>query len=99
MEYEASSNVMDLRYVPEGETFEDQPHSVARDVPPDYTSPFFTNNALGHTKVRRRLNPYSLDPNPQLRNPNHALSTTPLGQAAGRGQAGGGLAQALHTDC
>jgi hypothetical protein len=52
VEYEASSNVMDLRYIPEEETFDDKPHTEASgEAPPDYVSPFFTNRALGHTKV------------------------------------------------
>jgi hypothetical protein len=52
VEYEASSNVMDLRYIPDEETFDDEPYAEASgEAPPDYVSPFFTNRALGHTKV------------------------------------------------
>ncbi|EKX54801.1 hypothetical protein GUITHDRAFT_99451 [Guillardia theta CCMP2712] len=53
VEYEASANVIDLRYIPDEEEFEEsEVHAVATSVPSDYVSPFFINNAMGHTKVK-----------------------------------------------
>ena len=43
--------VVDLRYVPDDVTFDDEPHSKATQLPVDYECPFFVNNTVGHTKV------------------------------------------------
>jgi len=52
VEYEASSNVVDLRYIPDEEIFDEEPYSFADGVIGDYQSPYFTNKAIGHTNVK-----------------------------------------------
>lgn len=54
MEIEGSSQAMDLRYIPEDQSFDDRtPTSSATpsDVPADYKPPSFGAGPVGHTKV------------------------------------------------
>ena len=51
MEYEGSSNVFDLRFVPEGTSFDNPPRDTASRVPEDYTPPNFTTQALQSSHV------------------------------------------------
>lgn len=54
MEIEGSSQAMDLRYIPDDQSFEDRtPTSSATpsDVPADYKPPTFGAGPVGHTKI------------------------------------------------
>ncbi|KAK9480232.1 hypothetical protein V1514DRAFT_366008 [Lipomyces japonicus] len=51
-EYEATSNFFDLRYVPEGMTFDDKPRDKSTKVPIGYRPNEFVTDALQHSKVR-----------------------------------------------
>lgn len=52
-EYEPTGNKLDLRYVPEGTTFDDrQARDVATDIPDDYSPPDLNQHTLQHTRVR-----------------------------------------------
>ncbi|VVT49264.1 uncharacterized protein SAPINGB_P002185 [Magnusiomyces paraingens] len=51
-EYEATANLFDLRYIPEGETFEDKPRDECTLVPANYQPPNYATDALRHSKVR-----------------------------------------------
>jgi hypothetical protein len=50
MEFETSSNVMDCRYVPEGQVFERASRDTATKVPAKYEAPKFYTKALQQTK-------------------------------------------------
>lgn len=51
-EYEATANVFDLRYVPEGTEFEDKPRDECTVVPANYQLSEYSTDALRHSKVR-----------------------------------------------
>jgi hypothetical protein len=52
MEYMKTANVFDLRFVPEGQSFDGrQVRDVATDLPADYVAPTFQTKALQHTNV------------------------------------------------
>lgn len=52
MEFEASSNVLDLRYVPADQKFDAHPpRDIARSIPSNYTPPEFFTRALQSSKV------------------------------------------------
>ena len=51
LELEASSNVMDLRFVPDGTTFARAPTDVSTLVPGDYEAPQFATQALQSSRV------------------------------------------------
>jgi len=53
MEFEASGNILDLRYVPDSESFENRAiHDRADELPRLYEAPDFTSEALQHSKVQ-----------------------------------------------
>eukprot|EP00730_Choanoeca_flexa_P003219 TRINITY_DN11331_c0_g2_i3.p1 TRINITY_DN11331_c0_g2~~TRINITY_DN11331_c0_g2_i3.p1 ORF type:complete len:401 (+),score=114.81 TRINITY_DN11331_c0_g2_i3:342-1544(+) len=53
LEYEKSSNVIDLRYVPDEESFDDEPRDVATDIPTteSFEATEYTTKALQHSGV------------------------------------------------
>ena len=51
-EYLSSSNFIDLRFVPDDVTFDDQPRDECTSVPEDYEPVDFTTNALQSSKVK-----------------------------------------------
>ena len=52
MEFERSSNRLDLRYVPPGVSFEGRAvREAAGEVPPGYEPPLFFTRSLQHTRV------------------------------------------------
>lgn len=51
MEVEASSNVLDLRFVPDDTPLPHAPRDAATDVPPDYAPPHFYTAALQSSNV------------------------------------------------
>lgn len=51
-EYEATANVFDLRYVPEGTEFEDKPRDECTVVPANYQPSEYATDALRHSKVK-----------------------------------------------
>ena len=52
MEYMKTANVFDLRFVPEGQSFEDRKvRDAATELPDDYVAPVFQTKALQHTNV------------------------------------------------
>ncbi|CCE64384.1 hypothetical protein TPHA_0H01780 [Tetrapisispora phaffii CBS 4417] len=51
-EYESTANVFDLRYVPDGMDFEDQPYDECTELPKNYTPLNFTTDALQHSNVK-----------------------------------------------
>ncbi|KAL6940646.1 hypothetical protein ACO0QE_004558 [Hanseniaspora vineae] len=51
-EYEASSNMFDLRYVPEDMEFDEEPRDSCTDLPKNYRPMTFTTDALQHSKVK-----------------------------------------------
>jgi len=51
LEFEKSSNVIDIRYVPEGLSLPRKPREVATDIPTNYKPPVFYTKALQHSKV------------------------------------------------
>ncbi|KAK9471466.1 uncharacterized protein V1510DRAFT_420003 [Dipodascopsis tothii] len=51
-EYEATANFFDLRYVPEGMTFDDKPKERCTRLPAKYQPNDFVTDALQHSKVR-----------------------------------------------
>ncbi|XP_059842179.1 ESF1 homolog [Hypanus sabinus] len=53
MEYESSSSFLDLRFIPDELTFEDEPKDVAADVNlAEYKPKYFTSTALGSSKAQ-----------------------------------------------
>jgi hypothetical protein len=51
-EYEPTGNKLDLRYVPQGTTFDDrEARDVAMHIPDDYSPPDLNQHTLQHTKV------------------------------------------------
>lgn len=51
-EYQTSSNFMDLRFVPDDVTFDDEPRDECDSVPADYKPTEFITDALQHSKVK-----------------------------------------------
>ncbi|EFY86107.1 pre-rRNA-processing protein ESF1 [Metarhizium acridum CQMa 102] len=51
-EYQSSSNVIDLRFVPDGVTFDDEPRDECDKVPDSYKPVEFVTNALQSSKVK-----------------------------------------------
>ncbi|KAK6212748.1 pre-rRNA-processing protein esf1 [Pestalotiopsis sp. IQ-011] len=51
-EYQSSSNFMDLRFIPDGVTFDDEPRDECDSVPSDYRPTEFVTDALQHSKVK-----------------------------------------------
>lgn len=51
-EYESTSNIFDLRYVPEDMEFEDSPRDFCNKIPVNYKPNDFTTDALQHSKVK-----------------------------------------------
>jgi hypothetical protein len=51
-EYQSSSNFMDLRFVPDEVTFDDEPRDECDSVPSDYRPTEFVTDALQHSKVK-----------------------------------------------
>lgn len=51
-EYQSSSNIIDLRFVPDDVTFEDEPRDECDKVPEGYRPLEFTTDALQHSKVK-----------------------------------------------
>ncbi|KAL7948588.1 hypothetical protein V8C42DRAFT_314895 [Trichoderma barbatum] len=51
-EYQASSNFIDLRFVPDGVTFDDEPRDQCDKVPESYKPIEFVTNALQSSKVK-----------------------------------------------
>jgi len=66
-ELEASSMVLDLRFIPEDMTFERKLRDEARAVPPKYKLPAFAASALQNSTVTASSHPANPDSNP---NPN-----------------------------
>ena len=51
LELEATSNVMDLRFIPDGTAFSRPPRDVSTAVPADYAAPNFATQALQSSRV------------------------------------------------
>lgn len=51
-EYESTANFFDLRYVPEGMSFEDEPRDSCTKIPSNYKPSSFVTDALQHSKVK-----------------------------------------------
>lgn len=51
-EYEASANFFDLRFIPDGENFEDEPREECSSLPEQYEPNEFVTDALQHSKVK-----------------------------------------------
>ncbi|KAL2121144.1 hypothetical protein VTJ04DRAFT_5171 [Mycothermus thermophilus] len=51
-EYLSSSNFLDLRFIPDDVTFDDEPRDEADTVPPGYKPIEFVTDALQHSKVK-----------------------------------------------
>ncbi|KAH8680864.1 hypothetical protein BX600DRAFT_428841 [Xylariales sp. PMI_506] len=51
-EYMTSSNFLDLRFVPDDVTFDDEPRDECDSIPLDYRPTEFTTDALQHSKVK-----------------------------------------------
>ncbi|KAF4923592.1 Pre-rRNA-processing protein esf1 [Colletotrichum viniferum] len=51
-EYQSSSNFLDLRFVPDDVTFDDEPRDECNKVPEGYKPVEFTTDALQHSKVK-----------------------------------------------
>ncbi|MCO5613649.1 hypothetical protein L7F22_067927 [Adiantum nelumboides] len=52
MEFERTSNTLDLRFIPEDMKFLNDPRDVAKEVPSDYQAPSFETRALQHSRVK-----------------------------------------------
>ncbi|KAJ7560922.1 hypothetical protein O6H91_03G006300 [Diphasiastrum complanatum] len=52
MEFERTSNVLDMRFVPDNMKFEVAPRDTAVEVPADYKAPEFETRALQHSNVK-----------------------------------------------
>ncbi|AMD21608.1 HFL248Wp [Eremothecium sinecaudum] len=51
-EYESTANMFDIRYVPDGVTFDDEPRDECDKVPNDYKPIQFSTSALQHSQVK-----------------------------------------------
>lgn len=51
VEFERTSNVLDLRFIPDDMEFDHPPRDVATEVPTNYLAPDFHTRALQHSKV------------------------------------------------
>ncbi|KAK9776774.1 putative NUC153 domain-containing protein [Seiridium cardinale] len=51
-EYQSSSNFMDLRFIPDEVTFDDEPRDECDSIPSDYRPTEFVTDALQHSKVK-----------------------------------------------
>lgn len=51
-EYESTANMFDIRYVPEGMEFDDEPRDQCDSLPKNYKPLSFTTDALQHSKVK-----------------------------------------------
>ncbi|KAI5921531.1 hypothetical protein F4810DRAFT_331359 [Camillea tinctor] len=51
-EYQTSSNFIDLRFIPDDVTFDDEPRDECSSLPSDYKPTEFTTDALQHSKVK-----------------------------------------------
>ncbi|KAI1491655.1 hypothetical protein F5X96DRAFT_630420 [Biscogniauxia mediterranea] len=51
-EYQTSSNFIDLRFIPDDVTFDDEPRDECTSLPSDYKPTEFTTDALQHSKVK-----------------------------------------------
>lgn len=51
-EYEASANFFDLRFIPDGEEFNDDPRETCSSLPEQYEPNDFVTDALQHSKVK-----------------------------------------------
>ncbi|KAI2607103.1 uncharacterized protein GGS25DRAFT_494358 [Hypoxylon fragiforme] len=51
-EYQSSSNFMDLRFIPDDVTFDDEPRDECDSISSDYKPTEFTTDALQHSKVK-----------------------------------------------
>lgn len=52
VEYESSANFFDLRFIPDGEVFEDEPRDQCSALPEAYEPAEFSTDALQHSKVK-----------------------------------------------
>ncbi|CAR28696.1 hypothetical protein ZYGR_0U00540 [Zygosaccharomyces rouxii] len=51
-EYESTANIFDLRYVPEGMEFDDEPKDECKELPKNYKPLEFSTDALQHSNVK-----------------------------------------------
>ncbi|KAI0594394.1 hypothetical protein F4775DRAFT_433421 [Biscogniauxia sp. FL1348] len=51
-EYQTSSNFIDLRFIPDDVTFDEEPRDECTSLPSDYKPTEFTTDALQHSKVK-----------------------------------------------
>jgi hypothetical protein len=51
VEFERTSNVLDLRFIPDDMEFDHPPRDIATEVPTNYLAPDFHTRALQHSKV------------------------------------------------
>lgn len=51
-EYESTANIFDLRYVPEGMEFDDEPRDECTELPKNYKPLEFSTDALQHSNVK-----------------------------------------------
>ncbi|CCF58542.1 hypothetical protein KAFR_0E03910 [Kazachstania africana CBS 2517] len=51
-EYESTANMFDLRYVPDGMTFDDEPRDECNSLPKNYKPMQFSTDALQHSNVK-----------------------------------------------
>jgi hypothetical protein len=52
MEFERTSNTLDLRFIPDDMKFTRDPRDVAKDAPDEYKAPLFETRALQHSNVK-----------------------------------------------
>ncbi|KAK7956734.1 uncharacterized protein PG986_005956 [Apiospora aurea] len=51
-EYQTTSNFLDLRFIPDGVTFDDEPRDSCTEVPASYRPTEYVTDALQHSKVK-----------------------------------------------
>jgi hypothetical protein len=102
MEFEASSNVFDLRFVPDDQNFDKHPQrDEASSIPLDYAPPIFATSALQSSKVEltwdgddsARSRALDWD---RVKDPESSVSGT--GKARSKKKKGGREAPTRHTD-
>eukprot|EP00249_Psilotum_nudum_P021226 c28023_g4_i2 orf=345-2711(-) len=52
IEFERTSNILDVRFIPDDMEFKHAPRDVATEVPVDYEAPQFVTQALQHSRVK-----------------------------------------------